>query len=91
MRTIVILNPAARNGKAGRLQARIASMITHAGLDVDVFWEKILSQPYKDKLRENTEELIKRGGFGSPTLFVDGEDMYFGNDRLTLVRNKVLG
>ena len=36
MRTIVILNPAARNGKAGRLQARIASMLTHAGLDVDV-------------------------------------------------------
>ncbi|MFZ5915270.1 MAG: 2-hydroxychromene-2-carboxylate isomerase, partial [Pseudomonadota bacterium] len=31
------------------------------------------------------EELIRRGGFGSPTLFVNGEDMYFGNDRLPLV------
>jgi 2-hydroxychromene-2-carboxylate isomerase len=42
----------------------------------------------KDKLRANTEELIRRGGFGSPTIFV-GTDMYFGNDRLTLVRDAV--
>ena len=32
-----------------------------------------------------TDELIARGGFGSPTLFVDGTDMYFGNDQLPLV------
>ncbi|HXX04644.1 MAG TPA: 2-hydroxychromene-2-carboxylate isomerase, partial [Xanthobacteraceae bacterium] len=25
-------------------------------------------------------------GFGSPTIFVGGTDMYFGNDRLGLVR-----
>ena len=30
--------------------------------------------------------LIARGGFGSPTMFVNGDDMYFGNDRLELVR-----
>ena len=41
---------------------------------------------YKAKLRANTEELIARGGFGSPTIFVNGDDMYFGNDRLVLVR-----
>ena len=29
---------------------------------------------------------MRRGGFGSPTIFVDGADMYFGNDRLPLVR-----
>ena len=39
----------------------------------------------KDRLRANTEEVIARGGFGSPTMFVDGDDMYFGNDRLPLV------
>ena len=39
----------------------------------------------KDRLRLNTEEVIARGGFGSPTMFVDGDDMYFGNDRLPLV------
>ena len=35
-------------------------------------------------------EVIERGGFGSPTIFVGGEDMYFGNDRLPLVREAVL-
>ena len=45
---------------------------------------------YKDKLRANTDELIARGGFGSPTMFVDGDDMYFGNDRLVLVRERLL-
>jgi 2-hydroxychromene-2-carboxylate isomerase len=30
--------------------------------------------------------LIRRGGFGSPTLFVNGDDMYIGNNRLPLVR-----
>jgi 2-hydroxychromene-2-carboxylate isomerase len=39
----------------------------------------------KDRLRANTEELIARGGFGSPTIFVNEFDMYFGNDRLPLV------
>ena len=39
----------------------------------------------KARLRANTDELIERGGFGSPTMFVDGS-MFFGNDRLPLVR-----
>jgi 2-hydroxychromene-2-carboxylate isomerase len=39
-----------------------------------------------EQLRSNTDELIARGGFGSPTIFVDRNDMYFGNDRLVLVR-----
>jgi 2-hydroxychromene-2-carboxylate isomerase len=38
----------------------------------------------KATLRANTDELVGRGGFGSPTLFVGGSDMYFGNDRLDL-------
>lgn len=36
------------------------------------------------QLRRNCDELVQRGGFGSPTMFI-GEDMYFGNDRLPLV------
>ena len=46
----------------------------------------IATQPVKDTLKANTEELIRRGGFGSPTIFVGADDMYFGNDRLPLVR-----
>ncbi len=40
----------------------------------------------KAALKANTDDLMARGGFGSPTIFVGGDDMYFGNDRLELVR-----
>ena len=43
----------------------------------------------KQRLRAATEELIERGGFGSPTMFVDGDDMYFGHDRLELLRHRL--
>jgi 2-hydroxychromene-2-carboxylate isomerase len=56
-----------------------------AGLDADRLLEKIATPEYKDRLRANTDELMARGGFGSPTMFVDGDDMYFGNDRIALV------
>ena len=45
----------------------------------------------KERLRANTDELIARGGFGSPTMFVGGDDMYFGNDRLPLVEAALCG
>jgi 2-hydroxychromene-2-carboxylate isomerase len=69
----------------------LAAIVERNGLDRDEFFEKIASPAYKAKLRANTEELIERGGFGSPTFFVDGDDMYFGNDRLPLVRAALLG
>ena len=55
-----------------------------AGLDQEAFWDKINDQAYKSRLRSTTQELIDRGGFGSPTLFLNDGDMYFGNDRLVL-------
>lgn len=64
-------------------------IVEGCGLDVDDFFAKIGSQPYKDRLRENTDELIARGGFGSPTMFLDGDDMFFGNDRITLIVAKI--
>jgi len=36
------------------------------------------------RLENNATELIERGGFGSPTMFVE-DDMYYGNDRMPLV------
>jgi 2-hydroxychromene-2-carboxylate isomerase len=36
-------------------------------------------------LKQNTNELMERGGFGSPTIFLNDSDMYFGNDRLNLM------
>ena len=43
----------------------------------------------KETLKANTDEAIARGAFGVPSFFV-GDDMYFGNDRLDLLRLAVL-
>jgi len=64
----------------------LAAVVARVGLPEADFFSRISAPEYKQKLRDNTDELIARGGFGSPTLFVDGDDMYFGNDRLELVR-----
>jgi len=63
----------------------LREIVRSVGLDDKEYFEKIASQPYKDKLRANTEELMARGGFGSPTMFVNEKSMFFGNDRLALV------
>jgi 2-hydroxychromene-2-carboxylate isomerase len=55
------------------------------GYDAAKFLARIDDGAVKARLKTNTDELIGRGGFGSPTMFVDGTDMYFGNDRLPLV------
>lgn len=49
------------------------------------------SDAVKARLRANTEEVVARGGYGSPTIFVDGSDMYFGNDQLPLVEAALKG
>lgn len=59
------------------------------GVDGDEFLTGIGQPQIKDGLKNNTEEAIRRGAFGSPTIFL-GDDMYFGNDRLSLVRAAVL-
>ncbi|HKA16275.1 MAG TPA: 2-hydroxychromene-2-carboxylate isomerase [Myxococcota bacterium] len=65
----------------------LEKVLVHAGLGRDEFFAKIGDPAYKERLRAATDELIARGGFGSPTMFVDRDDMYFGNDRLALVRD----
>jgi 2-hydroxychromene-2-carboxylate isomerase len=67
----------------------LAQVCTRAGVDPAAVFEAIARPEIKDQLRANTEELIARGGFGSPTIFVGGDDMYFGNDRMPLIRAAV--
>ena len=57
-----------------------------AGLEPGALLARIATQEIKDRLRANTDDLIARGGYGSPTIIVNGDDLYFGNDRLVLVR-----
>jgi 2-hydroxychromene-2-carboxylate isomerase len=60
------------------------------GIDAGNLLAAIDRQPVKDALRANTQEAIDRGSFGSPTIFVGGDDMYFGNDRMPLIKDAVL-
>ncbi len=60
------------------------------GIDGAALFEGITEPVIKTQLKVNTDALITRGGFGSPTFFVGDDDMYFGNDRLELVREAVL-
>ncbi|MDA8654628.1 2-hydroxychromene-2-carboxylate isomerase [Alphaproteobacteria bacterium] len=62
-----------------------ARLCEQVGLDAQDVEVRIASDAVKQKLKSNTDEVIARGGFGSPTMFVNGDDMYFGNDRLALV------
>jgi 2-hydroxychromene-2-carboxylate isomerase len=62
----------------------LREIVRAVSLDEKEYFEKIGAPEYKEKLKVNTDELINRGGFGSPSIFVDGE-MFFGNDRLVLV------
>jgi 2-hydroxychromene-2-carboxylate isomerase len=55
-------------------------------IDAQRFFAAIAESEIKEQLRANTEEVMRRGGFGTPTIFLDGDDMYFGNDRLPLLR-----
>jgi len=64
----------------------LAEIATAAGLDPAQTATAMASDEIKGELRENTEKLARRGGFGTPTFFVDGDDMYFGNDRMPLLR-----
>lgn len=67
----------------------IAPIVAELGLNTEKFFAAIDSPPYKERLRSNTDELIRRGGFGSPTFFIDDTDMYFGNDRMPLIETRL--
>jgi 2-hydroxychromene-2-carboxylate isomerase len=60
------------------------------GIDAGKLLAATDQQPIKDTLRANTQKAIDRGSFGSPTIFVGGDDMYFGNDRMPLIKDAVL-
>jgi 2-hydroxychromene-2-carboxylate isomerase len=63
----------------------LEAVAARANLNAQALLNRSEADDVKAKLRANTDELIARGGFGSPTIFINVNDMYFGNDRLPLV------
>jgi 2-hydroxychromene-2-carboxylate isomerase len=69
--------------------AVLLKICEQVGVDGNAFLAGIAHPAIKEQLKANTDEVIRRGGFGSPTIYL-GEDMYFGNDRLPLVKAALL-
>lgn len=67
----------------------LVAICQQVGINAETFLAGIARPDIKEQLKANTDEAIRRGAFGSPTIYV-GDDMYFGNDRLPLVRSAVL-
>lgn len=69
----------------------LIEIISSLGFDSQDFFSFIELDQTKKLLKSNTQELIDRGGFGSPTIFIDENNMFFGNDRLKLIEEILQG
>ena len=61
--------------------ARFASLLK----SLSIAREQVESQDVKNRLKSNTEEAIKRGVFGVPTLEIDGE-LFWGADAMDFAK-----
>jgi 2-hydroxychromene-2-carboxylate isomerase len=69
---------------------QLIAVANSVGLDGTALRAASQTDPIKLRLRASTDELIARGGFGSPTVFVDRDKMFFGNDELPLVERALV-
>ncbi len=67
----------------------LSEIVSGLSESADDFLEFISRPETKARLVENTQELMDRKGFGSPTFFIEQIDMYFGNDRIQLIENQL--
>lgn len=66
----------------------IAGAARAANLDPDAILAAIDAPATKDHLRATTDEAVRRGAFGAPSLFV-GDTLFWGNDRLALLEHQL--
>jgi 2-hydroxychromene-2-carboxylate isomerase len=67
----------------------LSAIVSELGMEAGDFLQRIGEPEIKNQLRANTDEVIERGAYGSPTIYINGDDMYFGNDRLPLIEKKL--
>ena len=70
--------------------AVLAPVLKQAGIDPVAFQSAIERADVKQRLRQTTDEAVRRGVFGAPTFFV-GDDMFFGQDRLDFAARALRG
>ncbi|VAV97648.1 2-hydroxychromene-2-carboxylate isomerase family protein [hydrothermal vent metagenome] len=71
-------------------KGRLIKIAQTAEIDPGPLLEIALSEDIQQQHRENTEEAIARGVFGSPTYFYGGE-MFYGQDRLAFLDRTCAG
>ena len=65
--------------------AIVGGVLAKAGFDPMAVMALTNEPEVKAKLIANTEEAVRRGAFGAPTFFV-GEQLFWGQDRLSFVK-----
>ena len=66
----------------------LKKVLTDNSFDIEDFMKRISDQNVKNKLISNTENAVKKGAFGAPTIFV-GDEMFFGQDRMEFIENSI--
>jgi 2-hydroxychromene-2-carboxylate isomerase len=66
--------------------AVVADTLRAADFDATAFAAMVGDAAVKQRLIDNTDEAVRRGAFGAPTMFV-GDVMFFGQDRLEFVKD----
>ena len=70
-------------------RASLAERLDAVGLEGKTLLETAEEPEYGERLEKNTELAASRGVFGSPT-FIFGDDLFFGNDRLEFLEQRLL-
>lgn len=63
----------------------VAAVLGEHGFDPEKVLALANDEAVKAALKDNTEQAVKRGVFGAPSMFV-GSQLFFGQDRLEFVR-----
>ncbi len=67
----------------------VRAALEASGFDAAKLLARTQEPDVKDRLLRNTQELVARGTFGSPTFFV-GNEIFFGKDRLRDVEEEIV-
>ncbi len=79
------------DGRSPSEEATLRAALSAAGHDAGAVLAAIAQPAAKDDLRRRTDEAIALGIFGAPAFVVDGERMYWGQDRMQLVERDLRG
>lgn len=64
------------------------AVLRDVGLSAESIWDRANSTEVRDRLDRDNRAAAEKGVFGAPTFFI-GDEMFFGNDRLDFVAERI--